>query len=97
MFTRITKTVQIGSVALRLHPKVAIFSQIKQFSDKSNESTPNESSKLEPNSNEKLGSFAKAFQELEKINDKPIEAPVENIPFKKLLRQSKLVDVSKYE
>lgn len=98
MLVRVAKTVQIGSgFALRTHPKTTVFTQIRQFSDKTNETTSNESNETKTKSDVKLGSFAKAFQEFEKINDKPIETPAENVPFKKLLRQSKMVDVSKFE
>lgn len=98
MLVRLAKTVQIGGVvALRTHPKTTVFTQIRQFSDKTNETASKESNETKSESDIKLGSFAKAFQEFEKINDKPIETPAENVPFKKLLRQSKMVDVSKFE
>lgn len=97
MFTRITKTVQIGCVSLRQYPKAAVFTQVKHFSDKPSETTTTDINEAKVEPNEKLGSFAKAFQDFEKVNDKPTEKPVVNIPFKKLLRESKLVDVSSFK
>lgn len=94
MFARIAKSIQIGSIVLRQHPRSAVISQIKHFSDKSNETTTTESNEPKVETSEKLGTFAKAFQEIQDIVEKPQTAPVENLPFKKLLRQSHLVDVS---
>lgn len=93
MLARIVKPVQIGIVALRQYPRCAVSSQIRQFSDKVDETAANSQSEQKAQSDDKLGSFAKAFKEFEKINDPP-KKPVENVSFKKLLRDSKLVDVS---
>lgn len=94
MFARISKSIQIGSIALRQHPRSAVVSQIKRFSDKSNETTTTEQSDQQVETSDKLGTFAKAFQEIQDIAEKPDQTPVENLPFKKLLRQSHLIDVS---
>lgn len=93
MLARIAKSVQIGSVALRQYQRATVYAQIRHFSDKADKTTttnPNEQ-----NANDKLGTFAKAFNELEKINEKKDEIPVESASFMKLLRQSKLIDVSR--
>lgn len=95
MLVRIAKSIQIGTVALRQYPYAAtVFAQIKHFSDKADETTTNSPSE---EASKKLGSFAKAFKELEQINEKKDLTPVDTVPFKKLLRQSKLVDVSHTE
>lgn len=93
MLARIAKSVQIGTVVFRQCPRSAVFSQIKHFSDKSNETTTTDSSEQKVESTEKLGDFAKAFKEIEDLLDAP-KAPVESVPFKKLLRESHFVDVS---
>lgn len=93
MLSRIVRSVQIGSVALRQYPRAIVYAQTRCFSDnRIDETTTN--SPDEQKASDKLGSFAKAFKELEQINEKKPEAPVDSVPFKKLLRQSKLVDVS---
>ncbi|XP_055311108.1 28S ribosomal protein S28, mitochondrial [Sitodiplosis mosellana] len=92
MLARIVKSVQTGSVALRQYPRAAVYVQIKHFSDKADNETVTNSSSEEKLS-DKLGSFAKAFKEFEQINEKKDETPVHTVPFKKLLRQSKLVDL----
>lgn len=93
MLARITRSVQIGNAAFRQYPRFVLHSQIKQFSDKADETTTKDSSDGKTESTVKLSGFAKAFEELEKINEKPV-VQVENVPFKKLLRQSNFVDVS---
>lgn len=93
MLARIVKSAQVGSVALRQYPRSALYAQVKHFSDKADDGT--ESSRTsEQKSSDKLGTFAKAFNELEQINEKKDQTPVDTVPFKKLLRQSKLIDVS---
>lgn len=94
MLARIVKSVQGGKVALRQYPRLAVCLQIRQFSDKIDETSATNQSEQKTNTNDKLGSFAKAFQDFEKMNEAPIPAPVDAVPFKKLLRESKLVDVS---
>lgn len=94
MLARVIKSTQIGMVALRQYPRSVVCSQIRQSSDKADE--PNSQSEQKTNSDDKLGSFAKAFIEFEKLNETP-RKPVESISFKKLLRESKLVDVSESE
>lgn len=93
MFARVVKSTQIGNLALKQYSRLAACSQIRQYSDVGDGKAASDSSEPKAESNSKLGSFAKAFEDLEKINE-PVVAPVENIPFKKLLRESKLVDVS---
>lgn len=95
MLVRIVKSIQIGTVVLRQYPRTTtVYAQIKHFSDKADETTANSPSEQASN---KLGTFAKAFKELEQINEKKDVTPVDTVPFKKLLRQSKLVDVSHTE
>lgn len=95
MIARITKSIHIGSVALRQHSRSIVFSQIKHFSDKTNDSATTESTEqIKIETDKKLGTFAKAFQEIQDMVDKPDKPSVENLPFKKLLRHSNLVDVS---
>lgn len=96
MLARIAKSVQIGSIAFRQYPRSAVYSQIKQFSDKVDETTAKTSSDDEQaqKNSDKLGSFAKAFIELENINKTKESAPVDNVPFKKMLKDSNFVDVS---
>lgn len=93
MLARIVKSVKIGSVALRQYPCSAVYTQAQHFSDKADNETESSRSS-EQKSSDKLGTFAKAFNELEQINQKKDQTPVDTVPFKKLLRQSKLVDVS---
>lgn len=96
MLARISKSVQYASVSLRQYPsQLAVFTQIKSFCEKVNEnkSTDSTDQKAEPAAI-KLGSFAKAFKEIEQLVEKPKEKPIENVPFKKMLRESSLIDVS---
>ncbi|XP_031635363.1 28S ribosomal protein S28, mitochondrial [Contarinia nasturtii] len=94
MLARIVKSTQIGSVVLRQYPRVTVCSQVKHFSDKVDEAAANTSSNEEKvETNNKLGSFAKAFIELEKINEEKEPAPVVQVPFKKLLKDSKFIDL----
>lgn len=67
--------------------------QIRKFSDKpENVDQSQDSEKLQEN---KLGAFAKAFKELDEIANAPAKEPVaQAVPFKKLLRNSKFIDVS---
>lgn len=91
MLVGISKSIQIGTSVLRQYPRTAtVHAQIKYFSDKADETITNSPSEQTSN---KLGTFAKAFIELEQINEKKNLTPVDTVPFKKLLRQSKLVDV----
>lgn len=94
MLARIVKSTQIGSVVLRQYPRSSICSQIRPFSDKVNQIAEDNQSEQKAETNDKLGSFAKAFRDFEKLNETPPQKPVENVPFKKLLRDSKFVDVS---
>lgn len=95
MLARLTKSLQCAS-ALRQYPsQLAAFTQIKSFCEKANENTSTDTTNqsAEPAAT-KLGSFAKAFKEIEQLVDQPKEKPVENVPFKKMLRESTLIDVS---
>lgn len=96
MLARISKSVQSASVPLlRQYPtQLAVFTQIKSFCNKGNENTPTESTNQKDEPATKLGSFAKAFKEIEELVEKPREKPVENVPFKQMLRESSLIDVS---
>lgn len=89
MLAGLAKSVQFGSVALKNYPRLPVYSHVKHFCDKIDSPT-----EQKPEVNDKLGSFAKAFNELEQINAEKEAAPVENLSFKKLIRQSTLVDVS---
>lgn len=96
MLARILKSVQYASVPLRQCPsQLGVFTQIKCFSEKINESASNDSiNNQKTETDTKLGSFAKAFEEIEQLTKNPNEKPVECVPFKKMLRESNLIDVS---
>lgn len=82
----------------RLHITQRIHSRL--FTDKSDDvkspATENTSPGDNIVDNDKLGSFAKAFEKYTKpqVEAKPV---VENLPFSRLLRESKFVDVSPIE
>lgn len=95
MFTRITK--YIGCVAVRQNFQYPAIMQLKYFSDKVNDTPSNVTDEQKTEPTDKLGTFAKAFNEFEEILKKPTKAPTENVPFKKLLRQSAFIDVSPSE
>lgn len=96
MLARISKSIQSASVPLlRQYPtQLAVFTQSKSFCSKGNENTTTESTNQKDDPATKLGSFAKAFKEIEQLVEKPKEKTVENVPFKKMLRESSLIDVS---
>lgn len=96
MLARISKSIQSASVPLlrQCPTQLAVFTQIKSFCDKVNQNTTTDSTNQKDEPATKLGSFAKAFREIEQLVEKPKQKPVENVPFKKMLRESSLIDVS---
>lgn len=95
MLARISKSIQYASVPLRQYPsQLAVFTQLKWFCDKVNEKTSTDSTNQKTEPATKLGSFAQAFKEIEQLVEQPKRKPVENVPFKKMLRESSLIDVS---
>lgn len=92
MFRIISRTVQVNGNNLKKCNRIALFQQTKPFSAQPVE-PPTGSEKSE--GNDRLGGFAKAFNEMNEMLNAP-EQPdvVESVPFKKLLRNSKFFDVS---
>lgn len=78
----------------RLHINQRIHSRL--FSDKSDDVKSPTAENTNPGGNivdnEKLGSFAKAFEKYTKPQEE-VEPVAENLPFSRLLRESKFVDV----
>lgn len=97
MLARISKSIQYASVPLRQYPsQLAVFTQIKLFCKKVDESPTTDSIDKTTEPATKWGTFAKAFKEIEQMTGESNEKPVvECIPFKKMLRESHLIDVSK--
>lgn len=92
MFQIILRTVQVNGNNLRKCNRIALVQQTKPFSDQPVE--PSKSSE-KPEGNDRLGGFAKAFNEFNEIVNAPKQPDiVESIPFKKMLRNSKFFDVS---
>lgn len=95
MLSRVVKSIQIGSTALKQYSRLPLCTQIRQFSDIVDGKAAGDTSASNTETNSKLGSFAKAFEEFEKLNAQAeVAVPVDNIPFKKLFRESKFIDVS---
>lgn len=95
MLARILKSIQYTNVPPRPYPlQSVIFTQMKWFCEKINESSSNELTNQKTEPDTKLGSFAKAYKEIEQLAEKPNKQPVESVPFKKLLKESNLIDVS---
>lgn len=80
--------------ASRLH--IAQRIQCRFFTDKTDDVNPPATEDKSPVENEKLGGFAKAFDKFAQPK-KEVKAVVENVPFSRLLRESKFVDVSSME
>lgn len=92
MFRIISRTVQVNGNKLEKCNRIAFVQQTIPFSAKPVEpSTGSEKSE----DNGRLGGFAKAFNKFNKIANAPKQPDVvESVPFKKLLRNSKFIDVS---
>lgn len=88
MFRIVSRSIQMNRMISNRFNQPVFVQQIKNYSDK-----PTQTSDECEKSPEKLGGFAKAFNEMEHMINKPEEPVVETVPFKKLLRNSKFVDV----
>lgn len=92
MFRLVPRSVQVSKLVWKQCHQSAVLHSMRSFSDK----TDNRQSTEEcEKPSDRLGGFAKAFNEIEQIVNKPQETVVESVPFKKLLRNSKFIDVSR--
>lgn len=92
MFRIIKRTIQVNGNNLRKCNRIAFVQQTKPFSDQLVE--PSKSSE-KSEGNDRLGGFAKAFNEFNEMVNAPKQPDVvESVPFRKLLRNSKFFDVS---
>lgn len=92
MYRIISRTVQVTGNNLKKCNRIAFFQQTKPFSEQPVEPSKN-TEKLE--GDKRLDGFAKALNDFEEIVNAPKQPKVvELVPFKKMLRNSKLFDVS---
>lgn len=96
MFRIISRTVQVNRNGNKLRKcyRIAFVQQTKSFSNQPVEPEKSKDSEKSKDDN-RLGGFAKAFNEFNEIVNAPKQPDiVASVPFKKLLRNSKFFDVS---
>lgn len=102
MFHLIARSSRVSGIVSKQCHRLIVTNQIRNFSDKSDDSKTtdtvntivDEQNKNELDKTAKLGGFAKAFNEITELVNKPKQPVEDSVPFKKLLRNSKLIDVS---
>lgn len=94
LISKSIRTLSTINRASRLH--IAQRIQCRLFTDKTDDVNPPATEDKSPVDNEKIGGFAKAFEKFSQPK-KEVEPVVENVPFSRLLRESKFVDVSTVE
>lgn len=101
MFHLVARLSRVSGIVSKQCRRLIATNQIRNFSDKSDEKITDtvgtivdEQNKNELDKTAKLGGFAKAFNEITELVNKPKQPVEDSVPFKKLLRNSNLIDVS---
>lgn len=96
LISKSVRTLSTINRASRLH--IAQRIQCRLFTDKTDDVNPSATEDNTSVDKEKLGGFAKAFEKFSQPQKEVrVEPVVENVPFSRLLRKSKFVDVSSVE